>query len=218
MPNIQRRCVFGSLAALIPVSGLLTACAAPGDTTLYLDKGRPVLVDFPKQPDRSGISMGPSMIGGFVGGAVEDYRSGVYQQGQEFLSKLPLDKRVDFAALFREEFLKSFAAAGGRLASDTASGAVRIGFESFAVVYAANDVTSSYRPIAMILMTASNDRREVTKGYGRAIIGRNPKAPTFSTLASLLEQSEIVMANLKVSTIDLAQQAATIVAAAQSRA
>jgi hypothetical protein len=212
---MQRRHVLGSLAALFPVTGFLTGCATPGDTTLHLDKGRPVFVDFPKQPDRSGISMGPTMIGGFVGATVEDYRKDVYRRGQEFLSKLPPERRIDFAALFREEFLKTFAAAGGLLAPNAASGIVTIGFTDFAIAYAANDVTSSYRPIAFIVMTASNDRREVTKGYGRAILGRNPKAPTFPTLASVLEQPEVVMANLKVSTTDMAQQAAATVVAAQ---
>ena len=128
---------------------------------------------------------------------------------------MPPERRIDFAALFREEFLKSFATGGGALAANAAADTISIGFTSFAVVYAANDAISSYRPIAIILMTASNDRREVTKGFGRAILGRNPNAPTFPTLASLLEQPEMVMANLKISTIDMAQQAAAMVAAAQ---
>jgi hypothetical protein len=214
---MQRRHAIGSLAALSPVAGFLTACATPGDTTLHLDKGSPVFVEFPKQPDRSGISMGPTMIGGFVGGTVEDHRRDVYRRGQEFLSKLPPERRIDFAALFQEEFLRSFAAAGGLLAPTADSGTVTIGFTDFAITYAANDVTSSYRPIAFIVMTASNDRHKVTKGYGRAIIGRNPKAPTFATLASLLEQPEVVMANLKQSTTDMAQQAAAMVVTAQLR-
>ncbi|MDP9996453.1 hypothetical protein J2W28_006968 [Variovorax boronicumulans] len=174
-----------------------------------------MFVEFPKQPDRSGVSMGPTMIGGFVGGAIEQYRGDVYLRGQEFLSKLQPEKRTDFAALFREEFLKRFAREGGMLTANAAPGTITIGFTDFAVVYGANDATSSYRPITIILMTASNDRREVTKGFGRPILGRNPKAPTFSTLASVLEQPEVIMENLKISTIDMAQQAAAMVAIAQ---
>lgn len=212
---MQRRKFLGALPAVASVAGLLSGCATPGDTTLRLNKGRPVSVEFPKQPDRSGISMGPTMLFGFVGGAIEQYRGDVYRQGQEFLSKLPLEQRIDFAALFREEFLKRFATDGGMLAASAAADTISVGFTDFAVVYAANDVSSSYRPIAMILMTASNDRREVMKGYGRAILGRNPNAPTFSTLSSMLQQPEVVMANLKLSTTDMAHQAAVMVSGAQ---
>lgn len=101
------------------------------------------------------------------------------------------------------------------LAANAAPDTVTIGFTSLAVVYAAPDAMSSYRPIAIVMVTASNDRREVTKGYGRLIAGRNPKAPTFPTLASLLEQPDVVMENLKMSTIDMAHQAATRVVTAQ---
>lgn len=155
------------------------------------------------------------MLFGFVGATIEQYRGDVYRQGQEFLSKLPLEQRIDFAAVFQEQFLKQFTSDGGVLAANAAGDTISIGFTNFAVVYAANDVSSSYRPIAMILMTASNDRREVTRGYGRAILGRNPNAPTFSTLSSLLQQPEAVMANLKLSTTDMAHQAASMVAGAQ---
>jgi len=155
------------------------------------------------------------MVFGFVGGAIEQYRGDVYRRGQEFLSKLPLEQQIDFAALFREQFLKRFTTGGGALAVDAAEDTISVGFTDFAVVYAANDISSSYRPIAMILMTASNDRREVTKGFGRAILGRNPNAPTFATLSSMLQQPEVVMANLKLSTTDMAHQAAAMVADAQ---
>lgn len=159
--------------------------------------------------------MGTTMIFGFVGGAIEQYRSDVYRRGQDFLSKLPLELQIDFAVLFREEFLRRFTTDGGVLAANAAADTISIGFTDFAVVYGANDAFSGYRPIATILMTASNDRREVTKGFGRAILGRNPNAPAFSTLSSMLQQPEVVMANLKLSTTDMAHQAAAMVADAQ---
>jgi hypothetical protein len=151
-----------------------------------------------------------------VGSALlEQRRAEVYVQGQELLGKLPSDK-TDFAGIFRAEFLSHFLRRGGLAAKERTPDAVTITFFELAVVYGAIDVTSSYRPIAWVMISSSNDRPELMKGYARSAAGSNPSAPAYITLNSLLAQPAEVAAQLAISTTNLAQQCAEMVATAQN--
>jgi hypothetical protein len=213
---MQRRPLLGSFVTMLPFIGGMLGCATRGDTTLRLDKGQPVWFEFPDKPERSGFALGSAMLTGLVGAVIDGRRDDVYKRGQEFLNSFPPEKSVDFAVLFRQEFLKEFLAKGGLLAQSTGPRTVTVGFSNFSAVYVAYDAFHSFHPSAMILITASNDQREITKGYGRAVLGRNPKAPEYATFSALLEHPDEVMENLKLSVVDMAQRCAQIVAAAQS--